>query len=97
MLCEDCHERARHYDNQHRRQLGEECEAPIGNGIDVKLVEDFHLMQVRSAARALLKDKTVKKIPEKRVRELTTLVKDHYKIEELTDDALAQGADCDIM
>ena len=96
MLCESCHEKARHFDQQHRLLLAAECNAPIGTGDDVKFIEDFNLVQVRSAARALLKN-TEKKIPESRIVELTTLLRAHYSIEDLTHEQLTKWANSDIV
>jgi hypothetical protein len=52
---------------------------------------DFVLKQARSAARALLNSKG--KIPEKRVEELKTQLKEYYGVEELEEEVLKIGAD----
>ena len=96
MLCEHCYEESEQFEHHHRLHLGAECDAPIDTGDDAEFIEDFALTQVRSAARALLKN-TADKIPASRVAELTALLKTHYAVDELTQELLLQGSNCGTM
>jgi len=92
LMCVPCHQRSNMHDASMRRQLAEECNAPIGTETDVKLKENFLLKQVRSAGRALQADRARGCIPIKRKEELQAVLKEHYKVEEISDEVIDAAA-----
>ncbi len=88
-----------------RRALATECNAPIGADEDVKVREDQQLKRVRSAARALLRDREAadgnpsKKVPPARAAELRQVLGDFYELEpgqeEIAIDVLERAASLD--
>ena len=76
-----------------RQQLGQICNAPLEEMIK-KTRDDLDLKALRSAGRALLKDKQ-NKIPDERRKELTEIILNYFQKDELTDDDLQKSADID--
>jgi len=93
LLCVRCHQLSNLHDASLRNSLALECSAPIGTENDVKLRDNFDLKKVKSAGRALLNAKN--KLPEDRKNELIQVLKDHFKVEEITDDMILTASDCD--
>lgn len=91
LMCCDCHRSSNLHDLELRRQLARECDAPIGSREDVKFKEDRTLKTVHSAAKALVRNRDLQKIPEQRVEELRNVLKDYYQVTEVSDDVLESG------
>ena len=70
-----------------RLQLSKRCSAPLGTEEDVKVHFDADLKAVRSAAKALLKNKG--QIPDERVIELKCILSEYYGVQEV-DEALCK-------
>ena len=93
LMCMECHQSSNLADLALRRELAKGCSAPIGIEEDVKSREDFGLKQVRSAARALIKDRS--RIPESRARELEKILEDHFEVEVVDEEILKRGSKLD--
>ena len=91
LMCVSCHQRSNLYDAEVRKYLSDLCSAPIGTEEDVKVRANVDLKKVKSAGRALINRD---KIPDWRIVELENIVKDHYNVEELTEEIIKQAADC---
>ena len=72
-----------------RLQLSKRCNAPLGTEEDVKVHFDAELKAVRSAAKALLKNKG--KIPDKRVEDLKSILSNYYGVQEVDDSICKRG------
>lgn len=90
LTCVDCHRKSNLEDLQLRQVLAAECDAPIGTDEDVKVTDDFKLKKVRSAGRALAKNRD--SIPQNRVRELEQVLRDFYQVETVDDEIIQRGA-----
>ena len=96
LMCVSCHQKSNLYDADVRRYLAELCDAPIGTEADVRVRTNFDLKRVKSAGRALTYNAKInKKIPENRLKELGDILKEHYQVEELTEEIIKQAANCD--
>ena len=78
-----------------RVKLGEQCGAPLQEIVH-KTREDFELKAVRSAGRALFKDRKLQKIPSKRRDELLQILKDFFDKAEIFDEDIDKAADTDV-
>ena len=99
LLCISCHQKSNLHDSELRRRLGELCGAPVGSEAEVKVRENVDLKRVRSAGRALRGNrgrKAGKGIPEERVEELLTVIRDHYQTDVVDDDMIDRAADCNV-
>ena len=97
LMCFTCHGRSNVADNALRAFLAEECDAPIGTESDVKYRDDPEAKRLRSAAKALYKDKE-KKIPETRREELKRIVRDHVGDDvDLTEELLASASELELI
>ena len=81
------------YDNfllvEIRLELSKRCDAPLGTEEDVKVHFDAELKAVRSAAKALLKNKG--QIPAKRVKELKSILSEYYGVQEIDEEICKRG------
>ena len=94
LMCVSCHQRSNILDTNLRHELADLCNAPIGTESDVKQREDCELKKVRSAARALLNDRE-KKIPADRAADLVEILKEYYNVQEVSEEVLKKGANCE--
>ncbi|XP_045615854.2 exonuclease 3'-5' domain-containing protein 2 [Procambarus clarkii] len=94
LLCLECHRLSNLHDNALRYLLAKEFKAPIGTEQDVKVTIDHTRKIVRNAAGALLRSQD--NIPEKRVKELESIVKNYFNIEEISVKHLQDGANLDV-
>jgi len=92
LMCVQCHQKSNLYDLDVRKYLADTCEAPIGTEEDVKVKANFELKRVKSAGRALKCKR--EKIPEERLKELEDILKEHYEVDELTEDIIDDAANC---
>lgn len=90
LMCYNCHTYSNLFDLALRRDLAMECDAPINSSVDVKVREVDGARTVRSAARAIIKD-TSNKIPAVRKESLRKVLKDHFDVEELTEEMLRKA------
>ena len=72
-----------------RRKLADACNAPLGTEEEVKVHIDSELKAVKSAAKALLKNKG--KIPVERVAELKAILSAYYGVSEVDDEICKRG------
>ncbi|KAL5021969.1 hypothetical protein ScPMuIL_001124 [Solemya velum] len=94
LMCLPCHQMSCQYDSILRQSLAEECEAPLDAGSTSRSFQDHDLQKVRSAAKALLFNKS--QIPQKRVEELKSIVTDFFGIDSLSEELLQKAAELDI-
>jgi len=92
LMCVQCHQISNLHDASLRAQLALECQAPIGTENDVKLRDNFDLKRVKSAGRALKNSKN--NLPQSRRDELSQILKDHYQVDEITEDMIEMASDC---
>ena len=76
-----------------RKKLGEICNSPWDEMI-LKTSENLELKSVRSAGRALFKDKQ-NKIPEDRKKFLRQIISDHFQKDTLTNDDIKEATNVD--
>jgi len=93
LMCVRCHQLSNLHDANLRTKLSIECNAPIGTENDVKLRDNFDMKRVKSAGRAL--HTAMNKLPEDRKNELLQVLKDHYKVDDITKDMIAMASECD--
>ncbi|XP_037076993.1 exonuclease 3'-5' domain-containing protein 2-like [Pollicipes pollicipes] len=91
LMCLPCHQQSNCLDLALRHQLALECGAPIGTETDVKVREDKDLRRVKSAGRALLKNRD--KLPLERAAELEQVICGYYGVEDVTDGVLQRAVD----
>jgi len=97
LMCMRCHQSSNMHDVSMRRELGSECNAPIGTDNDVKVCEDRERKRVRSAGRALRSHRRVKSkanIPQDRLEELEKVLLEYYDVEEVDDELVEAAAEC---
>ncbi len=92
LMCLSCHQRSNSYDHSLRLELAEKCSAPL---TESKVSEDLDLKVVRSAGRALIKDRNLHKIPQDRVIQLEQTLKVFFDKDTLTDQDIVLAADID--
>ncbi|KAL5021968.1 hypothetical protein ScPMuIL_001123 [Solemya velum] len=90
VMCLPCHQISCQHDSIFRQSLAKECDADTTS----RSFQDHDLQKVRSAAKALLLNKP--QIPEKRIDELESTVKDFYGIDSLTEELLQTATELDI-
>ncbi len=92
-LCVACHDRYEAAANRLKRRLAEEHGAPVGG--DGRFY-DREISQVRKAACALLRQAQGSvDIPAERLAVLEDIIREHYAVEELTDELVSEAADLD--
>lgn len=93
LLCIRCHQLSNLKDTVLRKVLARECNAPIESGDVGKSKEDPVLRKVRSAGRALAQARNL--LPQDRAALLEDVLKEHYKVDEVTDAIVQAAADVD--
>lgn len=95
LLCTICHQLSNMSDLNLRYKLAKLCDAPIQSQENVRLIEVPHLKQLKSAARALLRNGD--KIPEPRRLELESQFLEHFPPGTvITTELLTEYSDIDI-
>ncbi|XP_033113079.1 exonuclease 3'-5' domain-containing protein 2-like [Anneissia japonica] len=85
LLCIDCHLESWNHDQFLRRQLANECNADFDRN-NSEYIEDHTVLKVRSAAKALLRNRCT--IPEPRIKILESTVKNYYNVDTVDDTLL---------
>ncbi|XP_077546846.1 exonuclease 3'-5' domain-containing protein 2-like [Haemaphysalis longicornis] len=93
LLCIRCHQLSNLKDIALRKALARECNAPIDSSEVVKFKEDPVLRKVRSAGRTLAQARNF--LPQERVALLEDVLRDHFKVDEVTDAIIQAAANVD--
>ena len=94
LMCITCHQASNIQDYQMRCKLAQISGSPLDE-ITAKTREDFDLKSIRSAGRALLKDFQRNKIPPDRKEELLTILREHFKNDEISVQMIEAAASID--